>query len=112
MQEQTSSMFEPTEFLDNERLRFDRCCRFLVCATERPGSIFEKFGLLGRLQRIGWQAGRSKDDIEGEVWERYNGYLDLMCRDPASFWLVTDRLIACYGREQLSRWNVLKSRAA
>lgn len=96
--------------IDNERLQFDRLCRFLVCATERPGSIFEKFGLLGRLQRIGWQAGRSKDDIEGEVWTRYNGYLVLMRRDPASFWPVTDRLISSYGQNQLSRWSVLKQR--
>lgn len=108
MPDHISRMFEPTGFPDSERLQFDRCCRFLVCATERPGSAFVKFGLLGRLQRLGNQARRTKDDVEAEVEDRYTSYLGLMRRDPVAFWEVTDRLATAYGEAVLRRWHVLK----
>lgn len=95
-------------FLDNERLQFDRLTRFLVCATERKGSRFSQFGLLGRLQRIGWQAGRSSEDVEAEIWRRRQSYLALMQRNPAAFWATTDQLIDAYGEATLRRWRVLK----
>ncbi|WLS07177.1 hypothetical protein Q9314_13370 [Shinella sumterensis] len=101
-------MTSAADFLDNERLQFDRFCRFLVCATEREGSRFIKFGLLGRLQRIGRQAGRTKEEVEDELWRRYQSYLGLKQRDPGAFWETTDRLIAAYGEEALRRWHVLK----
>lgn len=104
----TPDDFAASDFIDSERLQFDRMCRFLVDATEREGSRFVKFGLIGRLKRLGWQAGRTEAEVESEVWRRFHGHLELMRRDPGVFWSTTDRLAAAYGEDQLRRWKVLK----
>lgn len=98
----------PLGFIDNERLEYDRCCRFLVDATHRPGSIFSKFGLIGRATRLGLQAGRASAEIENDIFSRYESYRSHMEALPGEFWQTTDRLITAYRETTFRRWQVLK----